>query len=250
MISYAQNFEDVLLSRALQGVTRGFYIDVGAWHPTLDSVTRFFYDQGWSGVNVEPVEHYHRLLCQERPRDRNLQLVLGEHPGWTSLTEWDGTGLSAVGYNQPEHEAVLRGAGFKPRELRVEQRTLAQVTAEFPGVEVQFLKIDVEGAERAVLLGGDWKRCRPRIVLLEAVRPEVLGTPGHVQPKPAWDDWEGLMFENGYDFAFFDGLNRYYHRREEPQLGALLSYPACVLDQFRLAPGHPMVPRKNSRKAA
>jgi len=46
-ISYAQNHEDVLLYRALKGVGKGFYIDVGANDPEEDSVTKAFYDRGW-----------------------------------------------------------------------------------------------------------------------------------------------------------------------------------------------------------
>ena len=42
--SYAQNFEDVLLWRALRGIKNGFYIDIGAYAPDDDSVTRAFYD--------------------------------------------------------------------------------------------------------------------------------------------------------------------------------------------------------------
>lgn len=71
-ISYAQNFEDIRLWRALKHVEKGLYIDVGANHPTADSVTRAFYDRGWSGINVEPVPSYYHALCQERPRDTNL----------------------------------------------------------------------------------------------------------------------------------------------------------------------------------
>ena len=61
-VSYAQNFEDVMLWRALREVTHGFYIDVGAADPDSDSVTRAFYDRGWSGINVEPVAGAMRLL--------------------------------------------------------------------------------------------------------------------------------------------------------------------------------------------
>ncbi|HZF37393.1 MAG TPA: FkbM family methyltransferase, partial [Blastocatellia bacterium] len=43
-ISYAQNFEDVMLWRALKHIDRGFYIDVGANDPDLDSVTKAFYE--------------------------------------------------------------------------------------------------------------------------------------------------------------------------------------------------------------
>ena len=54
MISYAQNFEDVILWRALRDVPNGFYIDIGAGHPVADSVTMHFYEHGWRGINVEP----------------------------------------------------------------------------------------------------------------------------------------------------------------------------------------------------
>lgn len=54
MISYAQNFEDVMLMRALASIEKGFYIDVGAAWPDQDSVTKAFYEKGWLGVNIEP----------------------------------------------------------------------------------------------------------------------------------------------------------------------------------------------------
>ena len=49
-VSYAQNFEDVMLWRALKHIDCGFYIDVGAQDPVIDSVTKSFYDHGWRGV--------------------------------------------------------------------------------------------------------------------------------------------------------------------------------------------------------
>ena len=78
MISYAQNFEDVMLWRALKHVEKGFYIDVGAWSPDIDSVTRFFYEQGWAGVNVEPSLEFNNQLLERRPRDKNLRLAVGD----------------------------------------------------------------------------------------------------------------------------------------------------------------------------
>ena len=55
MVSYSQNYEDVILQRALRNVSRGFYIDVGAAHPVHDSVTCHFYKSGWSGINIDPL---------------------------------------------------------------------------------------------------------------------------------------------------------------------------------------------------
>ena len=72
MISYAQNFEDVILWRAFKDVNCGRYVDVGAFHPEIDSVTKWFYDQGWSGINIEPVPESFDALNAARSRDQNL----------------------------------------------------------------------------------------------------------------------------------------------------------------------------------
>lgn len=79
--SYAQLLEDVILYCALKDVEKGFYIDVGANDPTNDSVTKFFYDRGWHGINIEPLPDRCALLAEKRPRDINLCVGLGSEHG-------------------------------------------------------------------------------------------------------------------------------------------------------------------------
>ena len=74
-ISYAQNLEDVMLYRALKDVHKGFYIDVGAQDPVFDSVTNAFYERGWRGINIEPLQQWFDRLTAYRPDDINLQLA-------------------------------------------------------------------------------------------------------------------------------------------------------------------------------
>jgi hypothetical protein len=69
-VSYAQNGEDVVLRRALANVEVGRYIDVGANDATVESVSKAFYDAGWSGITVEPVRKYAAKHRSERPRDQ------------------------------------------------------------------------------------------------------------------------------------------------------------------------------------
>ena len=87
MISYAQNFEDVMIARLFDAEYRGFYVDIGAAHPDFLSVTRHFYDQGWSGINVEPTFRFYPLLCEARHRDTNLQCAIGNSPGLATFYE-------------------------------------------------------------------------------------------------------------------------------------------------------------------
>ncbi|MGB6976482.1 MAG: FkbM family methyltransferase, partial [Gammaproteobacteria bacterium] len=87
MISYAQNGEDVLIRRLFPDKKDGFYIDVGAYHPTIDSVTKYFYEKGWRGINIEPIESIYHLLEQERPRDINLNVAVSDTAGVATFHE-------------------------------------------------------------------------------------------------------------------------------------------------------------------
>jgi len=235
MISYAQNFEDVVLNRVFHNVPVGRYIDVGGYDPTVHSVTKHFYDKGWSGVNVEPVTRLYEKFEELRPRDWNLNVVLGPKKGAVEFSELGDSGLST--YCDTMDAKALATLGLAKTTKTVQMITLADVTSQLDGVDVQFLKIDVEGAERDVLLGGEWRAFRPRVVLLEAIKPKLPGCDVYSY-EPSWFEWEGLLFEHGYAFGLFDGLNRYYYRREEPSLREPLSYPANITDGFVLAKGH------------
>lgn len=237
MICYAQNFEDVILQRVFHAVDRGRYVDVGAYDPVIHSVTKHFYDRGWSGVNVEPVTRFHRKFEEQRPRDWNLNVVLGERPGTVAFQEWGDSGLSTC--TETFDPAAVAGLGFVRTTREVTMTTLAEVTRRLDGTEVDFLKIDVEGGERDVIAGGEWRAFRPRVILVEAIRPKLPGCDPY-SFEPTWFEWEGLLIRHGYEFALFDGLNRWYYRREEPELRGPLSYPANVTDGFVLDAGHPL----------
>ena len=115
-ISYAQNYEDVMLWRALQDVPQGFYIDVGAQDPDVDSVTRVFYERGWSGINIEPVARYHELLCRARPRDINLRVAVGAEETEREFFEIPDTGLSTL---DPQIAARHLDGGWTSSRRRV-----------------------------------------------------------------------------------------------------------------------------------
>src|SRR5262245_21527446 len=222
-ISYAQNFEDVMLWRALKHIDQGFYIDVGANDPDQYSVTKAFYERGWRGINVEPAPQWFERLEKARPQDINLQLALGAEPGEITLYEIPDTGLSTVEKKVAERHEVE--GGFQSRELRVKMDTLSSVCEKFHLAPIHFLKIDVEGAEKAVLQGIDFGKIRPWIILLEATLP--------LSQEESYSDWEPLLLNAGYEYAYFDGLNRYYIAGEHENLKAAFKTPPNVsFDDF------------------
>jgi FkbM family methyltransferase len=215
MVSYAQDGEDVLLRRAFPDGRVGCYVDVGANDPVQDSVTKHFYDRGWRGVNVEPIPALHGRLLEARPRDVNLNLGLSdregrllfyeapERPGWSTFS----AGLAAS----------YRDRGLKLREDSIPVTTLARLCEENALGPIDFLKVDVEGFEREVLVGGDWTRWRPRIVVVE----------------DAWPDrWEPFLLEAGYLLAHRSRMNRFYVRVEDGHLAEVFREPLGPADDF------------------
>lgn len=221
-ISYAQNCEDVALLRAFKNIFHGFYIDVGAFHPTTDSVTKAFYDRGWRGINIEPVHQLHAKLVAERPRDINLCVAVGLPEGEGVFYEVVDTGLSTLMESTAE---VYRADGLKVLTQTVPIVSLSKVCARHAAYcEIHFLKIDVEGSERQVLASIDLCLYRPWVVLIEATRPR--------SSEPTHSAWESLLLDRGYQFVWFDGLNRFYVADERQHLRQALSVPPSVLDGY------------------
>jgi FkbM family methyltransferase len=220
-ISYAQNCEDVMLWRALKHVESGFYIDVGACDPTNDSVTRAFYDRGWSGINIEPVAGQYETIRVQRPRDVNLCCAVGDSAGTVDLFESDTRGLATAEQSVIEEQLQK---GHKGVYRRVSLRTLADVCREHVSGEVHFLKIDVEGMEEQVVGGADFHKYRPWIVVAEATRPNST--------EEVYKQWEGMLLAAGYQYVYTDGINRFYVANERADLLPAFKYPPNVFDGF------------------
>ncbi|WP_018231901.1 FkbM family methyltransferase [Thioalkalivibrio thiocyanodenitrificans] len=221
-VSYAQNFEDVMLWRALKHVESGFYIDVGANDPEIDSVTKAFYDRGWQGINIEPVAQWFQRLEEQRPRDINLQMAVGAKQGEVVIYELPDTGLSTTDKATAERHEAERG--YKKLENAVPVETLTSICRRLHVAPIHFLKIDVEGAEKDVLEGLDLSIIRPWVIVVESTLPNTQ--------IEDYAEWEPILCDADYDYVYFDGLNRYYVAYEHHELKAHFITPPNVFDEF------------------
>ena len=220
-VSYAQNGEDIVLWRALKHITNGTYVDVGAADPENSSVTKAFYDRGWSGVNVVPSPAFAKRLQEQRPRDRTFQCGASDRTEEADFYVVDDTGLSTL---DASLVPSINERGFEATAMRVQLRTLDDILDEAGYEErpIHFLKIDVEGAESDVISGLSLSVWRPWVLVVEATRP--------MSTSQNHEEWEAKVLSAGYVYCLFDGLNRYYVAPEHPELVADASYPVCIFD--------------------
>ena len=221
LVSYANNYEDIVLFRLFGRQGFGRYVDVGASFPTLGSGTKLLYENGWSGINIEPSQVEFEQLCAERSRDINVRTAVSDYEGTAILYSGAGDqyGLSSI-----DSDVAIRSMGSVHSMDEVPVTTLAHITDQYVEGPIDFLKVDVEGHEEQVLRGADWNKFSPRVVVVEATEPNSATL--------TFQRWEPLLLDQGYVCVLFDGLNRFYAKAGDIEAKEVLSVPANVHDNF------------------
>ena len=219
-LSFSQNLEDFRLSRALSHIKNGTYIDIGSHDPVHDSVSAHFYEKGWRGINVEPVNDKFEKYAFLRGEDLTLNLLIGSADGEQVFHEILGTGLSTI-----DLEVASKIINHQKISRLVKVITLDALLEMSTNEEIHWMKIDVEGAEEQVLNGWVENRKRPWVIVLEATIPS---TPIRRSFKN-----NAILLNFGYKLAYFDGLNEYFIHDQHLDLFDSFSTPISIFDQVK-----------------
>ena len=203
--SYPTENEDLILYHVLRDEKKIFWIDVGSNDPDIGSVTKAFYERGHHGINIDIEKGLMEITEKQRPNDINLCVGVGSEEGESSFyRQGDWGGLSTLVESNRREEAV-------ETEEKIKIRTLKSICDEYVSdINVSFLKIDVEGMEKEVLLGADFNRFRPIVLVIESTLP--------CTDTPNYDEWESIELNNKYHFVYSHGVNRYYVADEHREL--------------------------------
>jgi FkbM family methyltransferase len=212
--SFSEYFEDFILYVLLLDIKNGFYIDIGAYDPNKVSVTKAFYLRGWNGINIEPLPNQFKLFEKERPKDINLQMVIGNNEGNVTF------------YVDGQCSTVQKRYAKRNESINIKMDTMSNICKKYvpEGKEVDFCKIDVEGNERDVLLGYDFDNYKPKVFCVESTIPLSF--------KPNYQLWEEILIKNGFTFVYERGVNRYYVNKK---FSDILNRANNIRDYFRKA---------------
>lgn len=173
-LCYGQDGEDLILDRMLERQADGFYVDVGAHHPVRFSNTYLFYRRGWRGINIDAEPGSMRSFRKLRSRDINVECGVAGRGGVMTYFRFNEPALNTF----DEGEARLKDK--EPYKL-IEQvdvsvRRLDDLLDQYMphGQNIDFMTVDVEGKDHEVLASNDWERFRPRYILAETLRTDML----------------------------------------------------------------------------
>ena len=169
--SFSQFGEDLAVLRLAQqfGLAAGIYVDAGAYHPIFGSNTLLLHKQGWRGVNIDLSPERIAEFKRYRPKDYNIVACLSD----------SGSKVEIAHYEIPSTDRIVDSNNSRKLSIVGEQpirfstattTTLSEVIGQSPFrlEDVNYLNVDCEGSDLAVLRGLDFDRCHPRILSVEA----------------------------------------------------------------------------------
>ena len=167
--SFSWSFEDLLLDFLVGMESYGTYVDVGANNPKLGNNTFRFYLRGWRGINIEPNKIAFKWLESERALDVNLNYAISDYEGYSSLkTIENDTSVSEL---SDTNISRLDSAKARVTKEDVNVTTLTKILdRHLNNRTIDFMTIDTEGNELSVLMGNDWSKYRPALIVVEANR--------------------------------------------------------------------------------
>lgn len=154
----------------------GVFIEAGA-NDGISQSNTYYLEHGrrWRGILVEAIpELYLKCKAQRRARTFNRALVASDYPAATVRMHFANLmsvaeGVLTAGELREHLELGFECQNLKgPYEVDVPAATLASLIEECGLDRIDFLSLDVEGGEAAVLEGLDLRKNRPRYILVEA----------------------------------------------------------------------------------
>jgi len=164
---YSQEGEDIVFERLLGKKESGFFVDVGAHHPTRFSNTYALYRKGWRGINIDATPGSMAAFAQWRPGDINIEAAVSDTPDPMPFHMFKEPALNT--FDAALAESYIQ-AGYEKQEIKdIATRPLSDILDEYlpPGMKIDIMSIDVEGGEMGVLRSNNWEKYAPRYLVLE-----------------------------------------------------------------------------------
>ena len=163
--------EDTAVLDYFKDKKNGFYVDVGCYHPIHRNNTYLLHKQNWNGVNIDTSEFSIDLFNHMRPKDLNYNCAISNRNEIIKL--FYQKELSQLSTTVRDQAKTVFQGNIKEKEIQA--FTLDEILSEgkFKNNKIDFLDIDVEGADLKVLEGLSFDVYKPELVSVEIHAKEI-----------------------------------------------------------------------------
>jgi FkbM family methyltransferase len=164
---YSQDGEDKLLLSFYEGnwKMKGFYVDIGAYHPIYFSNTKLFYDMGWKGINIDANPEAIKKFDEARKRDINIQMGVSDTAGELNYYV---IGKESTGNSFSEQLIEKRGNKIEDI-IKIKVKPINEILDDYlpRDQHIDFITIDVEDFEWRIIKTFNFDKYAPDFFLIE-----------------------------------------------------------------------------------
>ena len=170
--TYSMHGEDLVVEKYFKDVVNGFYVDLGCYHPVQNNNTMLLYQKGWRGINIDISEFTIKLFNFCRPDDLNLNLAVSDKNG--EIDFYYQKKISALStIKKSQSDLAFQG---KIKKKTISSQTLTQILddSKYKDKPIDFLDIDIEGADLDALKSLDFSRYSPKLICVEILHENMF----------------------------------------------------------------------------
>ena len=169
--SYAMDGEDTAVLNYFKDRKNGFYVDVGCYHPIHRSNTHLLHKQDWKGVNIDISEFSIDLFNHARPKDLNYHCAISNKNEVIKL--FYQKELSQLSTTESAQAKKVFQGNIKEKEMQAFTLNEILNRSKYRDSKIDFLDIDVEGADLKVLEGLSFEKFKPELICVEIHAKEI-----------------------------------------------------------------------------
>ena len=157
--------EDLVLLKNINNKSNNFYVDVGCYHPLHLSNTYLLYKKGWRGINIDVSKYSIDLFNYMRPDDMNIEAAISNNQNYIKV--YYQKKLSQLTTTKKEISQKRMQGHIKEKNIKAETLNSIINNSKYKNQRIDFLNIDIEGADLEALQSLDFNKYRPNIICVE-----------------------------------------------------------------------------------
>ncbi len=170
--SYSMEGEDLIISELTKNINNGFYVDAGCYHPIHLSNTYLLYKKNWSGINIDISKFSIKLFDYMRPNDVNINSAVADTEG--EISYFYQKKLSQLSTTRREISTERMQGLIKEKKIKSFKLNSLINNSKFKDRQIDFLNIDIEGADFEALKSLNYNIYKPKIICIEIIEKNII----------------------------------------------------------------------------
>ena len=163
--SYSMFGEDLVVQEIFKNKKKGYYVDVGCYHPIDGNNTYLLYKKGWTGINIDLNQTSIELFNIARKNEKNLNIAISNKS--QKIKFYYRKKINMLNTINKKFAKNSFKKGFKIGYVQSETLNSILGKSKIKNKKIDFLNLDIEGNEINALKSLNFRKYNPKLICVE-----------------------------------------------------------------------------------